>query len=65
MFLVDWEEPRQIVEPGGERLQHAPVAMWRSLFIANEWTELQVARQANFALYGDDGPGDRGISLFR
>lgn len=50
MFFVDWEKPRRILSPGDEREQEAPVSAWRTLFVCNEWNELQTVRIANFDL---------------
>ncbi|KAK3282756.1 hypothetical protein CYMTET_9521, partial [Cymbomonas tetramitiformis] len=43
IFLLDWEKPRLgLGVSGGTEMQH--VSVWRSLFVANEWNELQTAR---------------------
>ncbi|KAK9819713.1 hypothetical protein WJX72_001576 [[Myrmecia] bisecta] len=44
MFFIDWEKPRRVVARGGGREETAPVSCWRSLFITNEWNELQAER---------------------
>jgi meckelin len=42
IFFVDWERPRS------ETLRHkVPVSIWRTLFVANEWNELQTVRRTN------------------
>lgn len=38
LFFVDWERPRSS-ERGGEE---GTVSVWRTIFVANEWAELQV-----------------------
>ena len=42
IFLLDWERPRAIQsnQTGGERM--APVSIWHTYFVANEWNEIQV-----------------------
>ena len=46
IFLLDWERPKAIQgnqTGGGENLvTMAPVSIWRTYFIANEWNEIQV-----------------------
>uniref|UniRef100_A0A3B4B8P0 Uncharacterized protein n=1 Tax=Periophthalmus magnuspinnatus TaxID=409849 RepID=A0A3B4B8P0_9GOBI len=40
MFLIDWERP------GGEvKRDPAPVSIWRTYFVANEWNEIQTIRK--------------------
>ena len=51
IFLVDWERPQgRVNQPtqGGEAgATDAPVSIWRTLFIANEWNEIQTIRKIN------------------
>ena len=43
IFLLDWERPRTGNQTGGENVVTvAPVSIWRTYFIANEWNEIQV-----------------------
>lgn len=44
IFFLDWEKPRRVMLRGGGREAPAPVSCWRTLFIANEWNELQSER---------------------
>ena len=48
IFFIDWEKPRRVLRPGGAGEDSAPVSAWRSLFIANEWNEIQSRRMTNF-----------------
>ncbi|GMH43204.1 hypothetical protein BSKO_11126 [Bryopsis sp. KO-2023] len=45
VFFVDWEKPRRVLSHKGAFEESAPVSCWRSLFVANEWNELQTIRQ--------------------
>ncbi len=45
MFFLDWEKPRTVLVKGGGGEIAAPVSCWRSLFVTNEWNELQARRQ--------------------
>lgn len=51
IFFVDWERPQgRVNQPtqGGEAgATDAPVSIWRTLFIANEWNEIQTIRKIN------------------
>ena len=51
IFFVDWERPRgKVVQSGDakEKTQNeAPVSIWRTYFVANEWNELQTTRKIN------------------
>jgi meckelin len=41
LFLIDWEKPKGvIVNVNGEEKQ-APISIWRTVFVANEWCRLQ------------------------
>lgn len=44
LFFIDWEKPRRVLDRGGESEELAPVSCWRTLFVANEWNELQTVR---------------------
>ncbi|XP_055019788.1 meckelin [Boleophthalmus pectinirostris] len=51
MFLIDWERPRnktgtKTIQAGGEvKRDPAPVSIWRTYFVANEWNEIQTIRK--------------------
>ncbi|XP_031432529.1 meckelin isoform X1 [Clupea harengus] len=50
IFFIDWERPRskalKPMEGGGEgRSAAAPVSIWRTYFVANEWNEIQTLRK--------------------
>ncbi|XP_042317912.1 meckelin isoform X2 [Sceloporus undulatus] len=52
IFFIDWERPRgkvlKAVEgESGIRSISAPVSIWRTYFIANEWNEIQTIRKIN------------------
>lgn len=46
MFFMDWERPHGRLQATGELgaggPRNSPISVWRSLFIAHEWTKLQV-----------------------
>lgn len=44
IFLIDWTEPQDLVNDKDMTVEKAPVSCWRSLFVANEWNELQTLR---------------------
>lgn len=43
VFFIDWEKPRNAVNAAGHR-EEKPVSVWRTLFMANEYAELQTLR---------------------
>ncbi|XP_053104863.1 meckelin isoform X1 [Hemicordylus capensis] len=52
IFFIDWERPKgkvlKAVEgENGIRSVSAPVSIWRTYFIANEWNEIQTIRKIN------------------
>ncbi|KAL9962665.1 hypothetical protein ACROYT_G031787 [Oculina patagonica] len=51
IFFVDWERPQgrmnQPTQGGEAGATDAPVSIWRTLFIANEWNEIQTVRKIN------------------
>ncbi|XP_028592350.2 meckelin isoform X1 [Podarcis muralis] len=52
IFFIDWERPKgkvlKAVEgENGVRSISAPVSIWRTYFIANEWNEIQTIRKIN------------------
>ena len=54
IFFIDWERPQgrvnQPTQGGGAGASDAPVSIWRTLFIANEWNEIQTIRKTNTEL---------------
>eukprot|EP00743_Colponemidia_sp_Colp-15_P005392 GILK01005794.1.p1 GENE.GILK01005794.1~~GILK01005794.1.p1 ORF type:complete len:1050 (-),score=117.21 GILK01005794.1:142-2940(-) len=52
VFLLDWEKSRGRFEgqQGNQRGDVAPVSVWRSLFITNEYNELQATRDISVEL---------------
>ena len=53
VFLVDWEKPRGKVASkrgDGSKTRFAPISVWRTIFMANEWNEMQTVRQYNLEL---------------
>jgi meckelin len=52
IFFIDWEKSRgrfASLKPG-QRGKMAPVSIWRTLFIANEWNEMQTVRRISLEL---------------
>eukprot|EP01112_Ceratiomyxa_fruticulosa_P015929 TRINITY_DN476_c0_g2_i2.p1 TRINITY_DN476_c0_g2~~TRINITY_DN476_c0_g2_i2.p1 ORF type:complete len:1026 (+),score=149.84 TRINITY_DN476_c0_g2_i2:116-3193(+) len=49
IFFVDWEKSRGRLasHEGDSQAINAPVSIWRTLFIANEWNEIQTMRQTS------------------
>ncbi|NXS10081.1 MKS3 protein, partial [Neodrepanis coruscans] len=52
IFFIDWERPKgkvlKAVEGEGvTKSAAAPVSIWRTYFIANEWNEIQTVRKIN------------------
>ncbi|XP_063780176.1 meckelin [Pseudophryne corroboree] len=49
IFFIDWERPknRPIKSEGGIKTDPAPVSIWRTYFIANEWNKIQTLRKIN------------------
>lgn len=48
IFFLDWEKPRGRVTSkrgDGTKTKFAPVSVWRTIFMANEWNELQRLRR--------------------
>uniref|UniRef100_A0A7N8X8J7 Transmembrane protein 67 n=1 Tax=Mastacembelus armatus TaxID=205130 RepID=A0A7N8X8J7_9TELE len=47
IFLIDWERPRNKVSRTVQELKRdpAPVSIWRTYFVANEWNEIQTIRK--------------------
>ncbi|NXI58330.1 MKS3 protein, partial [Chloroceryle aenea] len=52
IFFIDWERPKgkvlkAIEGEGVAKSAAAPVSIWRTYFIANEWNEIQTVRKIN------------------
>uniref|UniRef100_A0A8B9IZV2 Transmembrane protein 67 n=1 Tax=Amazona collaria TaxID=241587 RepID=A0A8B9IZV2_9PSIT len=52
IFFIDWERPKSRVVKGVEgegviKSAAAPVSIWRTYFVANEWNEIQTVRKIN------------------
>ncbi|XP_069477453.1 meckelin [Ambystoma mexicanum] len=52
VFFIDWERPKGKVlksfeGESGVKSASAPVSIWRTYFIANEWNEIQTVRKIN------------------
>lgn len=50
IFLIDWERPRSktsktVQATGDTKREPAPVSIWRTYFVANEWNEIQTIRK--------------------
>ncbi|GBG28027.1 Meckelin [Hondaea fermentalgiana] len=48
IFFLDWEKPRGRVQSkrgDGTKTRFAPISVWRTIFMANEWNELQRVRK--------------------
>ena len=53
VFLVDWERPQGKVSQTSDtthKSKEAPVSIWRTYFVANEWNEIQTCRKINSIL---------------
>lgn len=55
VFLIDWERPKpqeSIPKPNtAVKVNEETISVWRSLFIANEWNEIQTKRKINLLLH--------------
>ena len=50
IFFIDWERPRGRITASNDAQQQgkeAPVSIWRTYFVANEWNEIQSCRKIN------------------
>ncbi|CAH2285567.1 meckelin isoform X1 [Pelobates cultripes] len=49
IFFIDWERPKgkTIKSDDGLKSDLAPVSIWRTYFVANEWNEIQTVRKTN------------------
>lgn len=52
IFFIDWEKSKGRLMSKGNDQKGAisPVSVWRTLFVANEWNEIQVSRHLNLEL---------------
>lgn len=49
LFFIDWEKPRsKIMDADSAKAKNAPVSVWRTILVANEWNELQTIRRTSF-----------------
>lgn len=49
IFFMDWEKSTgKLVDENFVKTYDAPVSVWRTLLVANEWNELQAMRRADF-----------------
>ena len=58
IFFVDWDRPRWADMPsekGVGKKDHPKISCWRTLFVANEWNELQVRQVSAPATWVDGG----------
>lgn len=44
IFFIDWEKPRWSFSTSGSGKDYYPISTWRTLFVCNEWNELQTSR---------------------
>lgn len=48
IFIIDWEKSRgKIVSTHEQNPTSAPVSIWRSIFMANQWSSIQLYRRIN------------------
>jgi len=48
IFFIDWEKSRgKLYSPTNEELITAPVSVWRTFFLANQWNNIQTFRKVN------------------
>ncbi|KAJ3154854.1 Meckelin [Geranomyces michiganensis] len=53
VFLIDWEQSKGRLtraDPSTSAPRLAPVSVWRSVFLANEWENLQTYRRVNIEI---------------
>lgn len=51
LLFIDWEKPRaKVIDVDSAKSQNAPISIWRTILVANEWKRLQVARRSSFEL---------------
>lgn len=51
LLFLDWEKPRaKVMDVDSAKPQNAPISIWRTILVANEWGRLQVARRSSFEL---------------
>jgi meckelin len=42
VFMMDWEKTRGRLDRAPKETPALPVSVWRTMFVANEWNEIQV-----------------------
>lgn len=48
LFFFDWEKRKgSLVDSDGETIRSAPVSVWRTIFMANQWNSLQTYRKVS------------------
>jgi len=53
IFFMDWEKPRGRIQSkrgDGTKTKFAPISIWRTIFMANEWNEIQLLRRYDLEL---------------
>ncbi|PRP76388.1 meckelin [Planoprotostelium fungivorum] len=51
IFFIDWEKSKgNLMSRGNEPTKSVPVSIWRTLFVANEWNEMQTMRKTSLPL---------------
>lgn len=52
IFFIDWEKPRGSSSENSEsNRSDAPISIWRTYFVANEWNEIQVDTNFHYCRY--------------
>ena len=49
VFLLDWERP-PLISSKAKEAGEAPISVWRTYLVANEWNELQIRRKTRIGL---------------
>lgn len=51
IFFLDWEPPSVVAPKSSKNELSAPgrVSVWRTIFVANEWSEMQTLRKTDIA----------------
>ncbi|GBG73831.1 hypothetical protein CBR_g17169 [Chara braunii] len=50
IFFIDWEKPHILIATHGKgEKEYAPVSVWRTFFVANEWNRLQCKRKSSLS----------------
>lgn len=65
VFFIDWEKPRsKLVDHDAITGEVAPISIWRTILVANEWNELQSVRSLFqlFNIYNETNRFDKQVS---